>query len=381
MGRCVIAGAPFDGCYKAKRVLVTGHTGFKGSWLAAWLLQLGAEVHGLSLGMVTEPSLFEVLGLERRIHHQLGDIRDPEVLARLLKELRPDVVFHLAAQSIVHTSLLDPLATFSTNTMGTVNLLEGLRALETPCQVVVITSDKAYRNQEWEWGYRETDELGGRDPYSASKACAELVIRAYHASYFSQAGSPIRIASTRAGNVIGGGDWAVGRVVPDCIRAWSQGQAVEVRNPSATRPWQHVLEPLSGYLTLGCALVVGAPVAGESFNFGPASDVTAPVLDLIETLAEHWPFDGQEERIRVVPHADPNEARLLRLSCDKALVGLKWRPTLDLEQALALTARWYERFACDGTPQMFDFTLEQLAEYVGIAQAKGLSWTGATQTI
>ncbi|MGI8807506.1 MAG: CDP-glucose 4,6-dehydratase [Acidimicrobiales bacterium] len=372
------AAEPFEGCYRGRRVLVTGHTGFKGAWLSAWLLHLGAEVHGLSIGTVSQPSLFEILELERRMDHRLGDIRDPDVVVAALEDVRPDIVFHLAAQPIVRASLAEPLATLATNAMGTAHLLEGLRTLGRPVQAVLITSDKAYRNKEWEWGYRETDELGGRDPYSASKACAELVIRTYHDSYFSGEGSLVNVASTRAGNVIGGGDWAECRVVPDCIRAWSQGKPVEVRNPAATRPWQHVLEPLSGYLALGRALTAGEQVAGHAFNFGPAAEVSAPVIDLIENLGRFWSFGGLEDRVRVLADGDAREAGLLKLNCDKALARLRWRPALDFDQTARLTAGWYETYYRDGPSAMFDFTQGQVEEYVTTARAKGLPWTGHT---
>ena len=371
-------GDLFGGAYRGKRVLVTGHTGFKGAWLATWLLQLGAEVHGLSLGPVSEPSIFEVLALDGHLHHMLGDIQDRHVVERAVTEVCPDFVFHLAAQPIVRASFDDPLATLMTNVLGTAHVLESLRRLAHPCSAVIITSDKAYRNVEWEWGYRETDELGGRDPYSASKACAELVIRSYQASYFFADSSPIRLASTRAGNVIGGGDWAESRVVPDCIRSWSQDQPVLVRNPASTRPWQHVLEPLSGYLTLGRALAAGEPVAGEAFNFGPAADVSAPVIELIRALSRYWSFSTHEDPVRIVPDDGTHEAGLLKLNCDKALARLQWRPTLDFEETVRMTAVWYERFYRPSGPSMFDFTLDQLDQYVTMARAKGLAWTGKT---
>jgi CDP-glucose 4,6-dehydratase len=368
----------FGGVYRGKRVLVTGHTGFKGAWLATWLLQLGADVHGLSLGPVSDPSIFDVLDLDRHLHHMLGDIRDQAAVERAVTEVRPDFVFHLAAQPIVRASFVEPVATLMTNVIGTAHVLESLRRLEHPCSAVIITSDKAYRNVEWEWGYRENDELGGRDPYSASKACAELVIRTYQASYFFADTSPVRIASTRAGNVIGGGDWAESRVVPDCIRSWSQDQPVLVRSPSSTRPWQHVLEPLSGYLTLGRALAAGEPVAGEAFNFGPAADVSAPVIELIRALSRYWSFATHDDPVQIVPHDGSHEAGLLKLNCDKALARLQWRPTLDFEETVRMTAVWYERFYRPSGSSMFDFTLDQLDQYVTMARAKGLAWTGKT---
>ena len=243
----------FNDGYNGRRVLVTGHTGFKGSWLSLWLKQLGAEVGGFSMGTPGPLSNFELLGLEKHLHHYVGDIRDLSRLAQVIDEFKPDIVFHLAAQALVRHSYTDPVTTFETNTMGMVNLLECVRTRPWISAAVLITSDKAYRNVEWCWGYRETDALGGNDPYSGSKSCADLVAQSYFHSYLRH--TPTRIAITRAGNVIGGGDWADDRIVPDCIRAWSVGESVTVRSPQATRPWQHVLEPLSGYLLLAKNLI------------------------------------------------------------------------------------------------------------------------------
>lgn len=250
------------------KVLVTGHTGFKGSWLSLWLTQLGAQVSGISLGVPTEPSHFAAAGLVERIQDYRLDIRDGTALKSLVQDIQPDFVFHLAAQPLVRRSYADPVETWQTNAMGTINVLEALRGLKNPCVAVLITSDKCYDNVEWVWGYRETDALGGPDPYSASKGAAELAIRSYVRSYFPKDG-PVRIGVGRAGNVIGGGDWADDRIVPDCVHAWSRGETVQLRNPLATRPWQHVLEPLSGYLNLAIALHLDAKWHGEPFNFGP----------------------------------------------------------------------------------------------------------------
>jgi CDP-glucose 4,6-dehydratase len=251
----------FANTYENRRVLVTGHTGFKGSWLCSWLLELGAQVAGFSLNVPTVPSNFEAIRLRERLAHFEGDIRDRNALFRVVQAFKPEMIFHLAAQSLVRLSFGDPILTFETNTLGTLNVLECLRQSAQPLAGVIITSDKCYQNQEWTWGYRENDILGGDDPYSASKACAELIFRAYDRSYY-QKESKLRVATTRAGNVVGGGDWAPDRIVPDCVRAWSRGQPILIRHPHATRPWQHVLEPLSGYLWLGARLWQGEEALG-----------------------------------------------------------------------------------------------------------------------
>ena len=273
----------FGHVYTGRRVFVTGHTGFKGSWLTAWLLRLGAEVAGFSDGVPTTPSHYDVLGLADSILDRRGDVRDRAGLGKAMRDFRPEIVFHLAAQPLVRAAYADPAATIETNALGTLNLLEAVRATPSVQAVVCITSDKAYRNDEQVWGYRENDHLGGADPYSASKGCAEIIAHSYFASFF---GTGPRCATTRAGNVIGGGDWAADRIVPDCARAWFAGEAAEIRSPAATRPWQHVLEPLSGYLLLGARLFAspaedgeagrrgffaGFPLAGEAFNFGPSA--------------------------------------------------------------------------------------------------------------
>jgi CDP-glucose 4,6-dehydratase len=363
----------FGDLYRRKRVLVTGHTGFKGAWLSAWLLELGAEVYGLSLDLVSEPNLFEALGLDKRLQHRLGDIRSRGAVIQRVREVRPEFVFHLAAQSLVRRSYEEPADTFATNVLGTVHVLEALRDLETACVAVLITSDKCYLNKELDRGYRENDELGGLDPYSGSKGAAELAIRAYCASYFSGSGSHTRMATARAGNVIGGGDWAADRIVPDCIRAWAQGAPVEVRNPASTRPWQHVLEPLSGYLTLGAALAAGGERHGESYNFGPSADTSATVGQLIDALAAHWKFASHHERMRVAPRTDFHEAGLLQLNCEKAKAQLQWRPVLGLAETVRLTSAWYDGYYHRGAG-IAEITALQISEYTALAANRGLSW-------
>ena len=334
----------FNSVYKHKKILVTGHTGFKGSWLTAWLLELGAEVIGFSKDIPTNPALFEVLGLQGQIHHVQGDIRDLQALKTLVAAEKPDFVFHLAAQAIVSVSYSDPCETITSNAIGTMNVLEALRSLDSPCQAVFITSDKCYDNVEWEWGYRETDGLGGRDIYSGSKGAAELIIKSYCHSFFDLKKSPVRLAVGRAGNVVGGGDWAKDRIVADIYRAWSEGRGVEIRSPMATRPWQHVLEPLSGYLNLGMKLSESCELHGEPFNFGPRAEQNRTVLGLLEDLSQHWGFDSPEDAYSVIDNIPFHEAGLLKLNCDKALFHLRWEPTLDYTQTVKFIADWYKTY-------------------------------------
>jgi CDP-glucose 4,6-dehydratase len=357
----------FSDLYRDKTVLVTGHTGFKGSWLTAWLLDLGARVAGISVDVPTEPSHFEAVQLASQIDDYRLDIRDGTKLRDAVAEIKPDVLFHLAAQPLVQHSYRSPLETFETNTLGTANLLEVLRQLNRPCTAVMITSDKCYDNVEWTWGYRESDRLGGKDPYSGSKGAAELVIRSYVKSFFSVAGSPVRVAIGRAGNVIGGGDWAEDRVVPDCVRAWAKREAVEIRSPNATRPWQHVLEPLSGYLTLAAQLHLRPELQGEPFNFGPPAEHS--VLALVEAMQQYWPGAGH-----VIQARSGQEAGLLKLNCDKALAILRWRATLDFAETVRMTADWYRQFYEQPGRTMLEVTLQQIEEYVAVARERGLGW-------
>lgn len=357
--------------FKGRKVLLTGHTGFKGSWLTSWLLDLGAEVCGYSNGVPTNPSLFETAGLDRRIDHRIGDVRDLERFGALVKEVRPDIVFHLAAQAIVSTSYREPLETLSTNVMGTATVLEALRKVDWPCAAVMVTSDKCYENVEWAWGYRETDHLGGKDVYSASKGCAELACHAYFHSYFQDPSSPLRIATARAGNVIGGGDWAADRIVVDCVKAWRAGEAVEIRSPRATRPWQHVLEPLSGYLVLAAALIERSDEHGESYNFGPIAGQNRTVLELIGDLAQSFGAAGSGYEVTAdIPF---HEAGLLKLNCDKALQRLRWQPTLSYEECVAFTGGWYRRVLREGE-DAFAVTAEQISAYGQAAKQIRQAW-------
>jgi len=368
---------PFDGFYRDKKVLLTGHTGFKGSWLCEWLLLLGAQVSGYSLEPPTNPALFDQLGLQKRIDHRIGDVRDADALRLATREIQPDVVFHLAAQPLVRQAYVDPVGTYTTNVIGTVNLLQALRDLEKPCSAVFITSDKCYENREWYYGYREDDTLGGYDPYSSSKACAEVAIQSFRRSFFGKK-SPfcIAIASARAGNVIGGGDWAADRILPDCIRALSADNPILVRSPTATRPWQHVLEPLSGYLLLGQRTY---PLANEqsealcgAFNFGPSIESNRNIRDLAEEVLKHWPGHWED-------HSDPNalhEAGLLHLSIDKAEHYLGWRPVWSFEQAVEQTVVWYRLSHESGyDPRMLrEALLSQIRQYVRDAREQMLNW-------
>ena len=327
--------------YRGKRVLVTGHTGFKGSWLCEWLLALGADVYGFSKDIPTRPALYSQLHLARRIKMDMrGDIRDRAAVTAAVESVRPDFVFHLAAQPLVRLSYEQPVETFDTNVMGTVHVLEALRALKKTCSAVMITTDKCYENRETKRPYREDDPMGGYDPYSCSKGCDELVISSYRRSFFNSPDSPVWIASARAGNVIGGGDWAKDRIVPDCMLALDRGETIAVRNKTSTRPWQHVLEPLSGYLTLGAALAArqGYEKIAGGFNFGPDPKANRTVKDLVVEILKHrkggW-----------VDKSDPkavHEAGLLNLDIRKAKKILGWKPQWNFAETVEKTVEWYE---------------------------------------
>jgi CDP-glucose 4,6-dehydratase len=373
----------FGEFYNGKRILVTGHTGFKGSWLTEWLLMMGAKVTGLALPPPTVPALFDQLGLANRCDHRIGDIRDRDLVRRVVHEVRPDLVFHLAAQPLVRLSYSQPIETYETNVMGTAYVLDALRDADWPCAAVMITTDKVYENKEKEHAYQETDPLGGYDPYSSSKACAELVIQSYRNSFFNPARLQERIsrevpkgekrkglvavASARAGNVIGGGDWALDRIVPDCMRALARGEAIAVRNPNSTRPWQHVLEPLSGYLLLGMKLHGGLASDiprltsyAAPFNFGPSLSSNRSVSCLVEEILRHWAG-------RWVDRSDPkalHEAALLHLATDKACHILGWNPRWDFPRTLAETVLWYRKVNEGGGNVARELTQVQITRYV-----------------
>lgn len=354
-------------------MLVTGHTGFKGAWLTTWLLQLDAQVHGIAIDIPTQPALYEVLGIADKLHHHHGDVRDFDFVKNSLEAIQPDFIFHLAAQSIVKKSYESPLDTLTTNLLGHAHLLEAVRQLGKPCVLVMVTSDKCYENREQLHGYTEADPLGGDDPYSASKAAAELAVRAWQRSFFSEKNGSIRIATARAGNVIGGGDWAEGRIVPDCVRAWAAGQPVHLRKPNATRPWQHVLEPLSGYLCLGQMLAEQPDLSGEAFNFGPKANQNRTVLNLLEALAVQWK-NSNEERFVVEDNPSFKEANLLRLNCDKAHALLGWKPILSFEEATMLTGEWYRHFYQHEKDKMLELSLQQLDFFTQAAAKRNAVW-------
>ena len=364
----------FGNIYSGKKVLVTGHTGFKGTWLTAWLLKMGAHVAGFSDCIPTNPSVFEETGMAARIKHHFGDVRDLPAVMAVIDSFKPDFIFHLAAQPIVSVSYRDPVDTITTNVVGTANVLEALRILNPECVAVMITSDKCYENVEWLWGYKETDHLGGRDIYSGSKGAAEVIIHSYYYSFFRKPDCKVRIATGRAGNVIGGGDWATDRIVVDCMRNWSEGRQVEIRSPSATRPWQHVLEPLSGYLTLGAALYANPKLTGESFNFGPRSEQNRSVLELLSDLSKHWHFKQPEEAYSVTGNIPFHEAGLLKLNCDKALFELRWEANLGYSDCVRLVSDWYYKYYKESA-DMYSLTMGQIDEYETLAGQRGLVWT------
>ena len=352
----------FKKIYKNKKVLITGNTGFKGSWLTAWLLKLGAEVIGVSKDIPTTPSMFEILDLSSKIKHYEVDIRHFTEINRIINDEQPDFIFHLAAQAIVSTSFTEPESTISSNVMGTTNVLESLRILNHHCVVILITSDKAYDNVEQVWGYIESDRLGGKDIYSASKGAAELIIKGYYESFFKSEKSNIKLAIGRAGNVIGGGDWAKDRIVVDCMEAWSKNQSVEIRSPEATRPWQHVLEPLSGYLALGKELFTESHLHGQAFNFGPKSAKNHTVGQLLSDLSQYWNFQNLDDAFIVTDNIKFPESSLLKLNCDKALFYIDWQASLNYNKTIRFTSEWYYAFY-NKEVDMFDVTNEQIDEY------------------
>jgi CDP-glucose 4,6-dehydratase len=357
--------------FEGKTVLVTGHTGFKGAWLTAWLKQLGAKVIGVALDPPTAPSHFEAARMGQGISDLRIDVRDHVAVNDAVVSAQPDFLFHLAAQALVRRSYDDPIETWQTNVQGTLHVLESLRNLSRPCAAVIITSDKCYDNVEWVWGYRETDALGGPDPYSASKGAAELAIRSHVKSFFPKATSKVRIASARAGNVIGGGDWATDRIVPDCVKAWSLNNKVELRNPHSTRPWQHVLEPLSGYLNLAIALSRQPGMHGESFNFGPPAQQNHSVLELVQQMALHWDQVSWKDVSQSAQ--GPYESGLLKLNCDKALHHLRWHAVMGFEDTVRMTTEWYRAFY-QRPDSIADTTDLQIADYTAIAKQQGLAW-------
>ncbi len=355
--------ALFDNVYKNRRVLLTGHTGFKGSWLALWLTSMGAKVSGLALSPETTPNHWDLLQLDMPEQHI--DIRDAQTLARAVADIKPEIVFHLAAQSLVRRSYHAPLDTWSANVMGTVNILDACRHVPDVRAVVVVTTDKCYENIETGHAYREGDPLGGHDPYSASKAATELAVASYRDSFFHQDNAPL-IATARAGNVIGGGDWAADRLIPDLVRAQEKNQSLGIRSPHSTRPWQHVLEPLSGYLQLGQGLLSGSKDFASAWNFGPDDNSALSVSALLEQMRPYWP--GMEWHIEGTPSL--HEAGMLQLDSGKARRELKWKPVMTLPQQLEMTASWYHAHRTEKSV----ISAAQLKAYADRAASSGAAW-------
>ena len=347
--------------WENKRVFLTGHTGFKGSWLSLWLQQLGAKVTGYALNPPTEPNLFELASVLNGMHSFLGDIRNVNNLRDALNEASPEIIIHMAAQSLVRESYKNPVDTYSVNIMGTVNLLEIIRSIKGIKALIVVTSDKCYENRERLWNYREIEPMGGYDPYSSSKGCTELITAAYRSSFFNlnnYSHHGIAISTVRAGNVIGGGDWAKDRLVPDTIKAFEQNYEMQIRSPNAVRPWQHVLEPLSGYLMLAEALYNFGPDFAEAWNFGPNDEDSKTVSWVVEAIAKHW---GQDVNWKNHSEANFHEANYLKLDISKAKTKLGWSPRLNLEQSLAMVVDWSQKRLLGAN--MHDFTLQQILSY------------------
>ncbi len=359
----------FNDIYKGKKVLITGHTGFKGSWLAFWLKQLGAEILGYSLQPPTKPSHYELLNMD--IYSVIADIRDREKLFSVFEDFRPEIVFHLAAQPLVRYSYKAPLETFETNIIGTANVFEACKRIDSVRAIVNITSDKCYENKEWVWGYRENDPMGGYDPYSASKGCAELITSSYRRSFFNPEeygkSHNTLLASVRAGNVIGGGDWSEDRLIPDIVKATANRKKVYIRNPEAVRPWQHVLEPLSGYLLLGQKLLEGKKEHADGWNFGPDDESIITVRQVVELSKKHW-NDIEYEINKDL--ANLHEAKLLKLDCSKAKFYLKWKPIWDIEKTIEKTINWYKNFY----EKNDILTQQDLEEYIKDAIKTGAVW-------
>ncbi len=362
----------FGSFYHGKTILVTGHTGFKGAWLSLWLKKLGANVIGFSLAAPTEPNLFGVLDLEHEITHIEGDVRDLEKLKKVMEEYQPVMIFHLAAQSLVRKSYDNPIETYSTNVMGTLNVFEAARTNSCVKGIINVTSDKCYENKEWYYGYRENDPLGGYDPYSASKGCSEVLTSSYRSSFFNpekhdQHG--VSLASVRAGNVIGGGDWASDRLIPDCARFLSQNKTINIRNPHATRPWEFVLEPLSGYLWLGVQIMKKGKEFAQAWNFGPYDEAILSVAEVVNKFIQFW----GNGIIELDNAPKPHEAEFLKLDISKAMYRLQWKPSYSIFEALSETVQWYKEYY-SFSADMKSLSLEQINKYSETARKKGIIW-------
>ena len=368
----------FEGAYHNRIVLVTGHTGFKGAWLSIWLTRLGARVVGYSLEPPTTPNLFDSCGLRDQLRDIRDDIRDTERLISVIEEVRPDFIFHLAAAPLLLDSYENPVETFDVNVMGTVSILEAVRRSGWSCSIIAVSTDKCYSNREWEYAYRENDLLGGRDPYSASKAAMEIAVTSFRESFFTQLarkGGSVRLASARAGNVLGGGDWAANRIVPDAVRALQSKQVLTVRSPNAVRPWQHVLEPLSGYLALGSALSRnGGETFAAAWNFGPHSSRMFTVTDLVERVIYVW---GSGTWVANPWANGQHEARMLRLSIDKASLRLGWRPVWDFEETVRRTVKWYASYLSGPQDRtaVYNLCVDDISAYESAACEQGIPWT------
>ena len=359
--------------FKNKKIVITGHTGFKGSWLTIWLHSLGAKVYGISSDIPTIPSNFKTSDIESFVVDHRLDITNFDELNNLIYLVKPDFLFHLAAQPIVSKSFEEPLLTWNTNAIGTLNILQSLRNLQNKCIAILITSDKCYDNIEWKWGYRENDRLGGVDPYSSSKGCAELIIRSFFNSFLRQKDN-LRIGVGRAGNVIGGGDWAKDRLVPDCIKSWSLDNTVNIRNPISTRPWQHVLEPLSGYICLAMELFKSNDFNGEPYNFGPPASQNHSVIEVVREMSKSWEKVKWEINMN---ETNIKESGLLKLNCDKALFDLKWHSVWNFEETIFETVKWYKDFYDQNIKNYntYEQTLQQINNYVEKAQKLNLEWS------
>jgi len=351
--------------YKDKKILITGHTGFKGSWLSLWLTELGANVVGYALEPPANPNLFESINLKDKITHIVGDVRDEEHLISVFEKYCPELVFHLAAQPLVRFSYKEPKLTYETNVMGTINILETVRKTKSVKVCVIITTDKCYENKEWVYGYRETDPLGGYDPYSSSKGCAELVTAAYRQTFFNSKDFNIThnvaLSSVRAGNIMGGGDWGEDRIIPDCVRALSKGEPVVIRNPAAIRPWQYVLEPLSGYLLLGALMYKYGTKYSDAWNFGPNDESIITVEELTKLVIKYW--NSGSYTIDTSTH--PHEAGSLKLDISKARAFLGWEPVYNIQEAIEKTIGWYKKSYNGMKPEeLFEFTIKEIEKYI-----------------